>query len=91
VGLKALFGLRGGGVLLSGTALADPHGSPHAGPWLGAHLGGAATLTFGILCAELGVEVGVPLVGVVGTVDGANAVPVNNVWLGGRLALGILL
>jgi hypothetical protein len=91
VGVKALFGLSGGGVLLSGTALADPHGSPRAGPWLGAHLGGAATLTYGMLCAELGAEVGVPIVGIVGTVDGANTVPLMNVWLGARLAIGITL
>jgi hypothetical protein len=82
VGLKTLAGLRGGPAWLGGSAV---------GPWVGFLVGGAATLDVGLLCAELGVEVGAPLAGVVATVGGVSAVALNNFWIGARIAIGARL
>jgi hypothetical protein len=90
VGLKALLGLRGGGVLLTSHPSGIEPVTSSAGPWLGAHLGGAASVTWGILCAELGVEVGAPLLGVQGALEGT-PVGFDNFWFGGRLGIGISL
>ncbi len=91
VGLKALLGVRAGAVRLTGEPNPGARAGSGVGPWVGAHLGGAATVQLGAACAELGVEVGAPLAGIVGYVDGIPAVPFNNFWLGARLSVGIEL
>jgi hypothetical protein len=77
-------------VLLSERLAAGGPGGSSVGPWLGAHLGGAATFSWGLFCAELGVEVGAPLLGVRGTFEGT-PVPFDNFWAGARLGIGISL
>jgi len=90
--LRAIAMLRGGAVQLSGSPRAGStaRAGSGLGPWASLSLGGAASIELGPATLELGVEGGIPLAGVVGTVDGADAVRVDRAWLGVHAGIGVV-
>ena len=89
--LRALGGLRGGAVRMAGVAATPAAAQERSGlaGWLGCTLGIAAALALGPASLELGIDAGIPLVGVVALVDGAPAAGLDGFSIGARLAVGL--
>ncbi len=88
---RALAGARGGVVRLTGAAGSVPgtRAGSGTGPWAGLLVGGALALSGRGMSAELRVEGGMSVVGVVGMVDGAPAVRLDAPWVGLSLGVGL--
>lgn len=87
--VRALAGLRAGAVALSGSPrTSSTLASSGVGPWLGAPIGAAAAMRFGPVSLEVALEVGIPIVGLVGLVYGEQKVRFDVPWFGMRLDVG---
>lgn len=91
VTFRGFAGLRGGAVRLMGMAatVGSAREGSGVGPWLGAMLGGAGAIALGPCSFELGLHAGIPLVGVVGIVDGARAAAMNGFSFGLHVGVGV--